>query len=308
MPHMPDFEAWAIFAKVAERGSFSTAADELGLSKTTVSKAITRLEHRMRTTLLHRTTRRLSLTENGRLALERATRILADGAAVEAEMFETAALPRGHIKLASSVLFGLEILTQILPDFMTRFPDIEIDLHLTDEPIDLVGDAFDLALRVGPFVDSSLRISRLASFHRPAVASPAYLERFGRPSHPRELAGHQAIIYSHVGLGNHWRFTRDDGEEECEVVVTGRYHVNNSGAAVPALLAGLGVALQPEFFIWRHLQDGQLVRVFDTWNADLGPLNIVSPPGHGHPARVRALIAFLRDYFATQPWAHGIEV
>jgi len=308
MPHMPDFEAWAIFAKVAERGSFSTAADDLGLSKTTVSKAITRLEQRMRTTLLHRTTRRLSLTENGRLALERAARILEDGAAVEAEVFETAALPRGHIKLACSVLFGLEILTPILPDFMSRFPDIDIDLHLTDEPIDLVGDAFDLALRVGPLVDSSLRISRLALFQRPAVAAPAYLEKHGWPAHPRELVDHQAIIYSHVGLGNHWRFSRDDGEEDFEVVVTGRYHVNNSGAAVPALLAGLGIALQPEFFIWRHLQDGALVRVFPGWNAEPGPLNIVSPPGHGHPARVRALIAFLRDYFATQPWAHGIEV
>jgi DNA-binding transcriptional LysR family regulator len=307
MPHLPDFEAWAIFAKVAERGSFSLAAEDLGLSKTTVSKAITRLEQRMHTTLLHRTTRRLSLTENGRMALERAARILADGAAVEEEVFETAALPRGAIKLASSVMFGLEILTPILPQFLERYPDIDLDLHLTDEPIDLIADGFDLALRVGAFADSTLRISRLASFRRPAVASPAYLDRVGRPTHPRELTHHQAIIYSHITAGNHWRFMRD-GEDDCEVVVSGRYHVNNSGSAVPALLAGLGVALQPEFFIWRELQDGRLEEVLPEWTTEPGPLNILSPPGHGHPARVRVLISFLRDYFASQPWAHGVEV
>ncbi len=307
MPHLPDFEAWAIFAKVAERGSFSVAAEELGLSKTTVSKAITRLEQRMRTSLLHRTTRRLSLTENGRMALERASRILADGAAVEEEVFETAASPRGLIKLASSVLFGLEILAPILPVFMQQYPEIELDLHLTDEPIDMIGDGFDLALRVGSFADSSLRISRLMSFRRPAVASPAYLERFGRPAHPRELETHQAIIYSHIPLGDHWRFTRA-GEGEYEVVMTGRYRVNNSGAAIPALLAGAGIALQPEFFIWRELQDGRLEEVLPDWTTDPGPLNILSPPGHGHPARVRALISFLRQHLATQPWAHGVEV
>lgn len=307
MPHLPDFEAWAIFAKVAERGSFSQAAEDLGLSKTTVSKAITRLEQRMRTSLLHRTTRRLSLTENGRMALERAARILADGAAVEEEVFETAALPRGQIKMAASVLFGLEILSPILPRFLELYPDIELDLHLTDEPIDLVGDAFDLALRVGTIADSSLRISRLISFRRPAVASPAYLDRVGRPSHPRDLADHQAIIFSHFASGRLWRFRRD-GEEECEVAVGGRYHVNNAAAATPALLAGVGIALQPEYFIWRELQDGRLEEVLPGWSTEPGPLNILSPPGQGHPARVRVLIAFLRDYFTTQPWAHGIEV
>jgi DNA-binding transcriptional LysR family regulator len=307
MPHLPDFEAWAIFAKVAERGSFSQAAEDLGLSKTTVSKAVTRLEQRMRITLLHRTTRRLSLTENGRMALERAARILADGAAVEEEVFESAVSPRGKIKMAASVLFGLEILSPILPRFLERFADIDLDLHLTDEPIDLVGDGFDLALRVGTFADSSLRISRLISFRRPAVASPAYLDRVGRPRHPRDLADLEAIIYSHIPIGARWRFHRD-GEEDCEVVVSGRYHVNNSGAATPALVAGMGVALQPEFFVWRELQDGRLEEVLPDWTTEPGPLNILTPPGQGHPARVRALITFLRDHFTTQPWAHGIEV
>ena len=126
MPNMPDFEAWAIFAKVAERRSFTQAAKELGIAKTTISKAVTRLEERMGTTLLHRTTRQITLTESGRASLERAQRILIDGAAVEAEILEEAAIPRGLVRVASTIAFGIDQIASILPDFMKRYPEIEV--------------------------------------------------------------------------------------------------------------------------------------------------------------------------------------
>jgi DNA-binding transcriptional LysR family regulator len=172
MPHMPDFEAWAIFAKVVEKGSFSQAAEDLGIAKTTVSKAVTRLEERMRTTLFHRTTRQLSLTESGRLCVERATRIMVDGAAVETEVLEEAAIPRGTIRMAVTTEFGVAALSPLLPEFMTAYPDIELDLRLTEATVDLVADGYDCAIRVGGLADSSLRISRLFSFRRPLVAAP----------------------------------------------------------------------------------------------------------------------------------------
>lgn len=205
MPQMPDFEAWAIFAKVAEKGSFSQAAEELGLAKTTVSKAVTRLEERLRTTLLHRTTRQLSLTESGRVSLERAARIFTDGIAVEAEILEEAAIPRGLVRMASTIAFGIDQVAGALPAFMKRYPEIEVDLCLTDDRIDLVAESFDLALRIGPVADSSMRISRLFSFRVPVVGSPEFFDRHGRPAHPNDLSKMPALIFTHILGADVWR-------------------------------------------------------------------------------------------------------
>ena len=306
MPHMPDFEAWAIFAKVAERGSFSEAAQELGLAKTTVSKAVTRLEERMQTTLLHRTTRSLSLTESGRLSLERATRILADGAAVEAEILEEAAIPRGLIRLASTTAFGAQQLAPLLPEFIKRYPEVELDIELTDRRIDLVGERFDLVLRVGPEPDSSLRISRLFSFRVPVVASPAYFAKHGRPEHPSDLTRFPALVFTHIVGAETWNFHHAI-QGDVTVHVDGPIHVNNGVAAVPALVAGLGITALPEAYVVQELQDGRLEEALKDWPVTPAPLHVVTPPGRARPARVRLLLDFLRQHFAAQPWAQGIE-
>lgn len=306
MPHMPDFEAWAIFAKVAERGSFSDAAQELGLAKTTVSKAVTRLEERLQTTLLHRTTRSLSLTESGRQSLDRATRILADGAAVEAEILEEAAIPRGMIRLASTTAFGMAQLSPLLPEFVKLYPEIEIDFEITDRRIDLVAEGVDLALRVGPEPDSSLRITKLFGFRVPVVGSPAYFEKHGRPEHPNDLVRFPALVFTHMVGAETWHF-KHPTQGNLSIHVDGPFHVNNGMAAVPALVAGLGLTALPEAYVVQELQDGRLEEVLSDWPITPAIVHVITPPGRARPARVRALVEFLRRHFAAQPWAQGIE-
>jgi len=306
MPQMPDFEAWAIFAKVAERRSFSQAAKELGLAKTTISKAVTRLEERMGTTLLHRTTRQITLTESGRASLERAQRILIDGAAVEAEILEEAAVPRGIVRIASTIAFGIDQVAGILPDFMKRYPEIEVDLWLTDDRFDLVVARRDLAIRIGPIEDSSMRVSRLFTFHVPVVASPEYFRRHGRPTHPSDLARMPAVVFTHILGAETWKFSHPKNGA-CEVEVAGPVQVNNVVAAIPALLSGIAVAALPEAYVWRELKDGRLEAVLTDWTVEPAPLHILTPPGRARPARVRVLIEFLRQRCAAHPWGIGMS-
>ena len=306
MPHLPDFEAWAIFAKVAERGSFSAAAEELGLAKTTVSKAVTRLEERMRTTLLHRTTRQLSLTESGRASLDRALRILNDGEAVEAEILEEAAIPRGLIRLACTGAFGVRTLAPLIPEFLKRYPEIELDLQITDTKIDLIADGFDGVIKVGQLADSSMRASRLFSHRLPVVGAPAVFDKYGRPEQPEDILKMPIMVYTHVREAQEWRFFHPVHGERL-VMVQGSIRMNNGLAAVPVLLEGLAITLQPEVYIWNELQEGRLEEVLKEWTLVPVPVHLVTPPGRARPARLRVLLEFLRENFSKQPWAHGIE-
>jgi DNA-binding transcriptional LysR family regulator len=293
---MPDFEAWAIFAKVADRGSFSQAADELGLAKTTVSKAITRLEERLRTTLIHRTTRKLSLTDSGRLALERARRIASDGSDIEADILEEAAVPRGLIRFAVTTAFGVSAVAPLLPEFLALYPEIDVDLCLTDAAVDLIADNFDCVVQIGPAADSSLRISRMLSFRRVLIASPAFIERYGMPEHPRDLEHMPAIIPTHVPWGDQLRFERPG--ESCDVQVSGRMRINNATAMIPAILMGVGMSTLPIYFVWEKIRNGELVEMLPDWVLPPGSAYVLTPPGRTRPIRVRLLLEFLKHRFA----------
>ncbi|SNB75452.1 transcriptional regulator, LysR family [Arboricoccus pini] len=300
MQRLPDFTAWAIFAKVAERSSFAGAASELGLSKGTVSKAVTRLEAHLGRPLFHRSTRRLALTETGREALAGAARILAAGQ--EAEATTSGKTMRGTIRLAVPMSFGIGHVAPLLPAFLREHPEIAIDLHLSDAQVDLIGEGYDMALRIAALSDSRLRARRLCQVRRHLVASPAYLARHGRPLHPRDLERHVCLSYANLPNPDRWRFTHLDGAE-ISIAPSGPLRANNAEALAVAVKEGLGLALQPEFLIWEDLLTGTLETVMPDWSPPGIALHVLTPPSSPRPPHVEALSTYLALHLGKSPWA-----
>src|SRR6059058_384341 len=292
MAKLPDFEGLAIFAKVVELRSFAAAASELALSKATVSKAITRLEERLGARLFNRTSRRLALTDAGQKLAERATRLLSDGEAAENEALAQSVAPRGLVRLAVPMTFGVKAVAPLLPDFLGQYPDVAIDLHLSDAMVDVIGEGFDAGLRIARLPDSSLVARRLCAMPRHTVASPAYLKRYGRPTHPMHLAQHKCFGYTYLSTAGVWHYTNSAGEQ-ASVRPSGPLRVNNGEALMPALLAGLGITDLPEFIVGDAIASGEVEVILKGWKQAEGAVHLVTPPGGPRPARVEALAEFL---------------
>jgi DNA-binding transcriptional LysR family regulator len=291
MATLPDFEGLAIFAKVVETRSFAGAAAELKLSKATVSKAVSRIEARLGARLINRTSRRLALTDSGRQLADRAAHILAEGEAAEDAALAQATVPRGVVRLAAPMSFGLLHVAPLLPEFLAAFSEMSIDLHLSDAMVDLVGEGFDAAIRIAVLPDSSLVVRRLCDMPRYLVGSPAYLNKHGRPKHPLHLAQHRCIGYSYTARSETWRFTKDG--KAATIRPSGPFRVNNGDAMMPALIAGTGLGILPEFILRDALATGRLERLLPDWSLPLGAVYWVTPPGGPRPKRVEVLGDFL---------------
>src|SRR5229473_3545387 len=304
MSKLPDFEGLVIFAKVVEMRSFVAAARELQLSKATISKAVSRVETRLGTRLFNRSSRRLALTDTGRRLSSRAAHILAEGEAAEDDALAQSTAPRGLVRLAAPTSFGVLHLAPLLPEFLATYSEVSIDLHLSDAMVDIIGDGFDAAIRVAVLPDSSLVARRLCQMPRYLVGSPTYLNKHGRPKHPLHLATHLCIGYSYTMTAETWRFKHKDGKSATVRRPPGPLRVNNGDAMMPALIAGTGLGILPEFFVRDALADGRLERLLPDWSLPAGAVYWVTPPGGLRPKRVEVLGDFLAQRLSPRT-AHG---
>lgn len=289
---MNPFEDMRIFCQVMDSGSFTAAADKLGLSKQFVSRRLMQLEERLGVRLLNRSTRRLDVTPLGQSYYESALRLLGEVEEVEQGIAGQNSEPRGTLRLSAPLSFALAHLGCLLPLFLQRYPQVSVEVDLSDRPVDLLSEGYDLVLRIGVLEDSTLIARRIATIQRVYCASPGYLASRGVPQHPEQLSGHDCLPYGH-GRQVQWRFQVKG--KPMNINVGGRMRVNNGELLKDAAVADLGITYLPTFIVGQALQDGRLVRVLEDFEPE--PLNLSAVyPQHRQGSRpVQALIEFLRE-------------
>lgn len=300
---MSNFMDMEIFARVVTAGSMSAAGREMGLSPAVVSKRLRRLEDRLGTRLLQRTTRQISLTEAGQGFYERVVAIIASIDEAEAFVSRRSALARGTLKVSAPTSFGRMHIAPHLGPFLVQNPDLAIHLDLSDEFVDIVGDGFDLAIRIAELSDSSLVARRLAPIHRVLCAAPAYLEKNGTPRSIADLASHACLTATPQ---DHWRLEGPDGI--VSVKPAGPIQTNSSEVVREAVLAGLGIALRSTWDIGPDLRAGKLQLVLPAYRASrhVG-VYAVYPSRRFLPAKVRVFIDFLAQLYGPAPyWDQGL--
>jgi DNA-binding transcriptional LysR family regulator len=297
---MDKFQEMRAFAAVVDSGSFVRAADGLGLSKTAVSRLVGDLETRLGVRLLHRTTRKLSLTQDGELFHERCKQLLAEVDEAEAELTSHASEAIGQLRINVPVTFGLLHLAPLWPAFMALHPKVLLDVTLSDRLVDLVDEGFELAVRIARLEASSLVSRQLTATRMILCASPEYLRRHGTPSHPSELAQHAVIAYTLLSMGEQWEFEGPEGAVEVKVVP--RMRTNSGDTCCAAAARHQGVVLQPSFLVGAHLASGALVEILPQYRSiELGIYAVYPSRKHLTP-KVRALIDFLADAFRMRAW------
>jgi len=297
---MDRLQGMEAFVRVVELGSFAGAADALGLSRAMVSKHVGALEARLGVRLLQRTTRRLSLTEIGRSYFERARDVLQQIAEAEDAAAALQSAPRGTLRLNAPVSFGVQHLAPALAAFQTQYPDLHVDLTLSDRFVDIVEEGVDLAIRIGRLQDSALIARRLAPCRIVIAAAPAYLAAHGTPAHPHDLAGHNCLGYAYATREGEWFFHGGDGRP-VTVKVRGNLVTNNGDALLAAGLAGQGIIRVPTFMVGDTPIDGALRIVLPDWRAYDLTIHAVYPVNRHLAAKVRVFVDFLADRFRGEP-------
>ncbi|QRM31443.1 LysR family transcriptional regulator [Microvirga sp. VF16] len=295
---MPELEDLRSFVEAVESGGLNRAAARLGVSKSILSRRITRLEADLGTRLLTRSTRGISPTEAGLEFKARCERILADLEEARDAVTQQGQSVRGRLRLSAPMALGVRHLAPVLTDLACAHPDLELDVSYTDRVVDLIGERFDAAIRIGSLRDSSLVARRIAPVHAVVVASPDYLSRHGTPSRPQDLTAHECLIYTGVVVPE-WHF--QSGKRRIAIRPQGRLRSDSGEAILQWVIAGLGIADAPSFMVSDAIESGALVPLLLDYSRPEYGIHVVRPPGSHVPGKVRVLIDTLVERFGGTP-------
>lgn len=292
-----------IFVEVAKQESFAEAARSLGLTASAVSKQVQNLENMLGTTLLHRTTRQVTLTEEGAFYFHRARQALEDLAEVERELQDCNSKPQGTLRLNVPMSFGEQYLRAPIAAFAKAYPEVKMDVSFEDRMVDVIGEGFDAIIRIGVLEDSTLMKRKLADCPILLCASPRYLAEHGQPASPKALQQHRMIVFSRHGNGAEWRWKHKRSGKTGLTQFDGIFHANTAGMMQEAALQGLGIALLPIFSAATWLQSGQLVEVLPEYATHPArEIALLYPPNRRTSTKTRLFIDWMTDACKALPW------
>lgn len=291
----------AVFAQVVESGSFTAAAERLSLSKSVVSKYVTRLEERLGARLLNRTTRRISLTEIGRAFYQRSQQGLREIEEAEAEVSRLQAEPRGLLRINAPMSFGVLHLAPAIPDFLSRYPELSVEVDFDDRKVDVIQGGFDVSVRISDLADSSLIARRIGPCRHAVVASPDYLKRHGTPKTPQDLVDHNIVSYRYQESTQQWEFVDPEGKS-ITVPVNGTVQMNNSLGLREAVLNGAGIMRAPTFVVGNDVQQGRLTPLLTNFRTLQLSIYAVYPQRRHLSPKIRAFVDFMAERVTDTPY------
>jgi len=287
-----DFNEVAIFIKVVQEGSFSKAAQSLGMPNSTVSAKISSLEKRLGVTLIQRTTRKLNITPAGNAYFKRCMLGLEEIKAAEAEIANIQGEPQGLLRITAPNELGSTVLPQLISNFIKKYPKVRIEVLLTDRRVDLVSENVDLAIRAGDMKDSTMIARRVGSIYFAPFASPKYLKANGNPTHPRELKQHSCLQFTPIGV-DEWKMTSSKGS--LNVPLSGRVLINDMAALRKMAVMGDGIVFLPTYYCYTEVSNKQLIRILPEWRSNLAPVHFVYPAQRFVTPKLSAFMTMAAD-------------